>query len=74
MSTRARGQGVATKFLALLESRAVVSGCKLLTFEAGPYQNEALALYASAGYERQGPFGDYTNDPLSVFMEKHIAA
>jgi putative acetyltransferase len=33
-----------------------------------------LALYASAGYERRGPFGDYTDDPLSVFMQKHIAA
>ena len=36
------------------------------------YQPDALALYASAGYERTGPFGDYTNDPLSVFMQKSI--
>ena len=71
---RGRGQGVAKKLLALLESQAIGSGCKLLTLETGPYQHEALALYASAGYERRGPFGDYTNDPLSVFMQKHIAA
>ena len=51
-----------------------VSQCKLLKLETGPYQPEALALYAAAGYERRGPFGEYTNDPLSVFMQKQIAA
>jgi len=74
VSPRGRGQGVARKLLDLLESQAIGSGCKLLKLESGPYQPEALALYASAGYERRGPFGDYTNDPLSVFMQKHIAA
>ncbi|RKP44520.1 GNAT family N-acetyltransferase [Trinickia fusca] len=72
VSPRGRGQGVARKLMALLESRAIALGCKLLKLETGPYQHEALALYASAGYERRGPFGDYTNDPLSVFMQKHI--
>ncbi len=74
VSPRGRGQGVAKKLLALLESQAIGSGCKLLTLETGPYQHEALALYASAGYERRGPFGDYTNDPLSVFMQKNLSA
>ena len=69
---RGRGHGVASKLLALLESRAIEHECKLLKLETGPYQPEALALYASAGYERRGPFGDYTNDPLSVFMQKRI--
>ena len=74
VSPRGRGQGVARKLLALLESRAISAGCKLLKLETGPYQHAALALYASAGYECRGPFGDYTNDPLSVFMQKNIAA
>jgi putative acetyltransferase len=74
VSPRGRGQGVAKKLLALLESQAIGSGCTLLKLETGPYQHEALALYASAGYERRGPFGDYTDDPLSVFMQKHISA
>jgi putative acetyltransferase len=74
VSPRGRGQGVAKKLLALLESHAIGSGCRLLTLETGPYQQEALALYASAGYERRGPFGDYTNDPLSVFMQKYLSA
>jgi putative acetyltransferase len=72
VSPRGRGQGVAKKLLAQLESQAIGSGCKLLKLETGPYQHEALALYGSAGYERRGPFGDYTNDPLSVFMQKYI--
>ncbi|AKM02165.1 GNAT family N-acetyltransferase [Burkholderia pyrrocinia] len=73
VSSRGRGQGVARKLIGMLESRAIDSGCKLLKLETGPYQHEALALYASAGYQRRGPFGDYTDDPLSVFMQKHIA-
>jgi putative acetyltransferase len=67
---RGRGQGVAKKLLALLESHAIESGCGLFRLETGPYQPEALALYASAGYERRGPYGDYPEDPLSVFMQK----
>jgi putative acetyltransferase len=74
VSPRGRGQGVARKLLALLESRAIAAGCQLLRLETGPYQHEALALYASTGYERREPFGEYANDPLSVFMQKHIAA
>jgi len=74
VSPRGRGQGVARKLLTLLETRALGAGCKLLKLETGPYQPEALALYTSAGYERRGPFGDYTDDPLSVFMQKHLAS
>ncbi|VWC53998.1 GNAT family N-acetyltransferase [Burkholderia lata] len=74
VSPRGRGQGVARKLISLLETRAIDLGCKLLMLETGPYQNEALALYASAGYQRRGPFGDYTDDPLSVFMQKHVAS
>lgn len=70
---RSRGQGVATKVLALLESKAVSVGCKLLKLETGPSQPGALRLYASSGYQRRGPFGKYTNDPLSVFMQKRLA-
>ncbi|MGF6931556.1 putative acetyltransferase [Paraburkholderia sp. UCT70] len=74
VSPRGRGQGVAKKLMAQLESRARDVGCKLIKLETGPYQHEALALYESTGYERRGPFGDYANDPLSVFMQKRIAA
>jgi putative acetyltransferase len=69
---RGRGQGVARQLLALLETHAIGSGCRVLRLETGPYQPAALAFYAAAGYQRRGPFGGYANDPLSVFMEKKI--
>ena len=69
-----RGQGLGKKLLAVLESRAIESGCKLIRLETGPYQHEALALYASAGYEQCGPYGGYPDDPLSVFMQKRVTA
>jgi len=67
-----RGQGVAKAVLAMLESEAGKSGCRLLKLETGPFQPEALGFYARSGYERRGPFGKYTDDPLSVFMQKRI--
>lgn len=69
-----RGGGVARQLLALLEAQARERGCALLMLETGPRQPEALAFYASFGYERRGPFGDYRDDPLSVFMQKRINA
>jgi putative acetyltransferase len=65
-----RGKGIAGAILGLLESAARQSGCKVFTLETGPYQPEALKFYASKGYQRTGPFGDYPDDPLSVFMQK----
>jgi putative acetyltransferase len=67
-----RGQGIATQLLATLEAEAGARGCRLLKLETGPFQPEALALYGRCGYERRGPFGMYTNDPLSVFMQKSL--
>ena len=71
---RCRGQGAAKALLALLESEARRAGCSLLRLETGPYQPEALGLYARHGYQRCGPFDKYTNDPLSVFMQKTLGA
>lgn len=54
VSPRGRGLGISQKLIGMLEVRAIDSDCKLLKLETGPYQHEALALYASAGYERRG--------------------
>lgn len=67
-----RGRGIARQLLQALESASIAAGCKLLQLETGPFQPEALALYAALGYERCGPFGSYTDDPLSVFMQKTL--
>jgi putative acetyltransferase len=74
VSPQCRGQGVARRLLRALEAASVNAGCKLLLLETGPYQQEALRLYASMGYERCGPFGSYSDDPLSVFMQKDLTA
>ncbi len=68
-----RGRGIAGALLRALEAVSADAGCRLLRLETGPYQPEALALYASLGYARRGPYGDYADDPLSVFMEKALA-
>ena len=67
-----RGSGIAQALLAFLEARAIAQGCTLLMLETGIHQHEALAFYARAGFERCGPFGDYPDDPFSVFMRKQV--
>jgi putative acetyltransferase len=69
-----RGHGVARAILSFLESGASAHGCGLLMLETGVSQPEALVLYERAGYTRRGPFADYADDPLSVFMQKHLCA
>ncbi len=65
-----RGKSVARKLLNLLERAAGDAGCTVFKVETGPYQPEALAFYARNGYAPCGRYGDYKDDPLSVFMQK----
>ena len=65
-----RGRGIASSLLKLLEAEARGRGCTRFMLETGYLQPEALALYERHGYERCGPFGDYVDDPNSVFMRK----
>ena len=69
----ARGQGLARRLLEMLETKAVSLGCESLMLETGPAQPEALLLYERLGYRPCGAFGDYPEDPLSVFMRKTIS-
>lgn len=69
-----RGLGIATQILVVLEFAARDAGCALLKLETGPKQPEAIRFYASCGYEICAKFGHYTNDPLSVFMQKNIVS
>ena len=69
----ARGRGAAKRLMALLEQAAREAACPLMTLETGPAQPEAISLYERQGYARRGPFGDYRDDPLSVFMQKRLA-
>jgi putative acetyltransferase len=69
---QSRGQGIAKKILATLESAAASAKRSMLKLETGPLQKQALKLYAACGYQPCGPFGDYRDDPMSVFMQKSL--
>jgi len=68
----ARGQGLARRLLLALEAQASALGCTAFVIETGPTLYEALALYERLGYKYRGAFGDYLDDPLSVFMQKVV--
>ena len=67
-----RGLKLGRRILEELENLARTSGLELARLETGIHQPEALLLYERAGYQRRGPFGDYSEDPLSIFMEKKL--
>ena len=69
----ARGRGVGRALIEALESTLPRCGIRLVRLETGVRQPEALSLYERCGYVRIPPFGDYPDDPLSVFFEKRLA-
>lgn len=69
-----RGRGVAKLIWDALESAASERGCYVLMLETGPFQLEAIAFYAKQGFVRCGPFGEYPEHPLSVFMSKSVSS
>jgi putative acetyltransferase len=66
----ARGRGVASALLGRIVESARAAGLTRLSLETGswPYFAPARALYARHGFTECGPFGDYREDPNSVFM------
>jgi putative acetyltransferase len=67
-----RGLGFAKMMLQHLEDYASARGVGLLRLETGIYQHEAIKLYERMEFRRISPFGTYSDDPLSVFYEKHL--
>ncbi len=68
----ARGAGLSKLLMMHLESEARELGFSVARLETGISQPAALGLYRSLGYVQCGPFGNYRDDPLSVFMEKEL--
>ncbi len=68
-----RGTGIGKAILQFLEDEARATGFRELRLETGDRQPEAIALYARAGYQPCSPFGNYPDDPFSVFMSKMIS-
>ncbi len=67
-----RGKGTAKDIITELENRLVKRSVFIARLETGIHQHQAINLYKKLGYSETAPFGDYTKDPLSVFMEKKI--
>ena len=66
----ARGRKLGRRILEALEAYAIQNGQGCFRLETGIHQPEAIGLYRSHGYREIGPFGSYSPDPLSLFMEK----
>jgi putative acetyltransferase len=67
-----RGQGLSRKLICALEDHLIKNLVEWVRLETGIYQAEALGLYQSLGYAERGPYGAYSLDPLSIFMEKYL--
>ncbi|MGW0774683.1 GNAT family N-acetyltransferase [Streptomyces sp. NPDC002835] len=68
----ARGRGLARRILAALEDDARAAGRIRMVLETGDMQPEAIALYASSGYEPCAKFGYYREYPSSLCMAKFL--
>jgi putative acetyltransferase len=67
-----RGRGFAKLILIHLSEHARQHGIPLLRLETGIHQHEAIRLYEGFGFQRIPPFGNYTDDPLSLCYEKSL--
>jgi putative acetyltransferase len=72
----ARGRGIGSALLRHIMAAARARGMARLSLETGswPYFLAARALYARHGFVECGPFGEYREDPNSVFMTRAIGA
>ena len=67
-----RRLGLGRRMLHALLDHLRAHGFSMARLETGIYNTEALALYERAGFVKVDPFGDYVEDPLSVFYEIHL--
>jgi putative acetyltransferase len=68
----ARGKGVADKLLLGLIATAKAKEIERIFLETGDTLYAAHKLYEKHGFTYCGPFGDYAEDPNSLFMERAI--
>lgn len=65
-----RGKGLGKAMLQRLAEYARSNDANVLRLETGIYEVEAIGLYEGWGFQRRAPFGEYVEDPLSVYFEK----
>jgi GNAT superfamily N-acetyltransferase len=68
-----RGLGLAKLMIKHLEDFTRNQGIQLIRLETGIHQKEAISLYEQSGFQIIPPFGEYTDDPLSRYFEKHLS-
>lgn len=68
-----RGLGLARLMLENLAGHARENGVHLLRLETGIHQHHAIALYEAWGFRKIPAFGEYRQDPLSLFYERSIS-
>jgi putative acetyltransferase len=73
-SVRFQRRGVATRLLSHILTEAKQRGYKRVSLETGTedYFKPALHLYEAFEFSICTPFGDYREDPESIFMTKEL--
>lgn len=67
-----RGAKLGKRLLDRIEDAARSLGLPLLRLETGDSLVAAHRLYHAHGFVNRGPFGDYPDEPTSLFMEKAL--
>lgn len=72
--SRARGRGLGQKMLTHVMNIARERGYTRLSLETGSFDGfaAAITLYKQHGFDMCGPFGDYVEDPNSLFMTRTL--
>ena len=68
----ARGRGLSRILMSAIEDVAREKGETRIVLQTGPKQLEAIALYASTGYEHIAEFGPYVGLSDMVYMGKNL--
>jgi GNAT superfamily N-acetyltransferase len=64
-----RGRGLGKEMIRRLADYARDRQVAVLRLETGIYQQEAVGLYERCGFRRRPPFGEYQEDPMSIYYE-----
>jgi GNAT superfamily N-acetyltransferase len=67
-----RGIGMGKLMLNHLAEYARQRGVAMLRLETGIYELAAIGLYEGFGFQRRRPFGEYRDDPFSLYYEKDL--
>jgi putative acetyltransferase len=65
-------RGLAEAMLRRLAEHAKENGRTTLRLETGIHQIPAVKLYEKFGFHRCGPFGEYREDPNSIYLEMFV--